>query len=177
MSHVTPMIESCHKYEWLIHMCVMTHIWISPNFSDYWLLPTLWPVMTYIWMSHVTHMNEPCHTYEWVMSHIWMSHVTHMNESCHIYEWVMSHIWMSNVTHMNESCHTYEWVMSHIWMSHVTRINESCHTNKCNPYSRTCEGHWLSPSIKRVMTLIEQKKTKTTRTDSRKWRVLPLALH
>ena len=100
------MNESCRT-------CEYTHKWVLLHVR----------VMSLVWMSHVTRMNESCHTYEWVMSHIWINHVTRMNQSCHTDEWDMSHIWISHVPRMNESCHTYESVMSHIWISHVTRMN------------------------------------------------------
>jgi len=78
MSHVTPMNESCHTYEWVMESC-HTYEW----------------VMSHIWMSHGTHMNHSCHT--------WMSFVAHMNESCHRYEWAMSHLSMSHVAHANSA--------------------------------------------------------------------------
>ena len=39
----------CVTCPWLIHVCGMSHIW----------------------MSHPTHMNQSCHTHEWVMAFSW----------------------------------------------------------------------------------------------------------
>jgi len=124
MSHVTTVIESCHKCEW---------------------------VMSHIWMSHVIiQMNESCHTREWITCHTIFSHVPHMHESCHTHEWVASHMNGPCQTHMNESYHTREWESWHthewlMWrkkyhtneqltsntpMSHFTHVNKSCRTNK-----------------------------------------------
>ena len=102
MSRVQKMYESCHTYEWVMLLIIMSHV------------------------THFTHMN---HTSKSVILHTWMSHVAHMRESCHTYQWVMSRTYMSQESCLG-SCLTFKLVMSHVSMSHFTYMNESCHTRK-----------------------------------------------
>jgi len=108
ISHVTPMNESCHTYEW---------------------------AMSHIWMSHVTYMNESYHTYEWVMSH--MNESFHTYEACYSYEWVTSHIWTRHATHMKVSCHTWKRHVTYMNESWHTREWFKSHMCRYL-FSRTC---------------------------------------
>ena len=53
MSHVTPMNESCHTYEW-----IMSHLWMRSCHTYAW-------VLAHIWMRHVADVSDSCHTCAW----------------------------------------------------------------------------------------------------------------
>jgi len=94
ISHVSHMIQSWHRYDW-----VMSHTWYS---SPLGRINSYESCLTY---------NSIMYIYDWVMSHTWYSSPlgrVRSYESCLTYDVVMSQKCMSHVTHMMQSCHIYE---------------------------------------------------------------------
>ena len=158
MSHVTPVNESCHTYEWVMvhismshgthvneswHTCegVMTKMYMSQR-QKYFLCAT-WLIhmcdMTHIHKSHktqshvcnVTNTNEQFHTCMLGPRQMDESHCKHTCESLQAHMWVTASTHVTRVTpstHVKELWHICKLVMAHMRMNHGTHVNESCHT-------------------------------------------------
>ena len=101
----------------LIHVCDMTHLYVSCDGSYEWHVSSMYvwydAFMRVIWLIHVCDVT---HAYEWHDSFACVTWLIHMCGMNHSYVWHDSFICVTWLIHMCDMTHPYSWSRVHVCM-------------------------------------------------------------